>query len=181
MDRHPKVCIDFEDCDFEVMALVDTGASCSLIGGDLWRELAAKNCVQRCPLGADMQNYIHAFQVSTTSTCIFNDSSAAFITFYRLNRPSRKLRGHEAATLGRRLLLIARAIVDNITRLGCGGSNTNKTVFNSLLELMTVSAQLGFSSWGFNNSMHTSFGAKYYDVLVPPVRDLIREIDHKKR
>ncbi|ELU02668.1 hypothetical protein CAPTEDRAFT_199641 [Capitella teleta] len=31
-----------------------------------------------------MQNYIHAFQVSTTSTCIFNDSSAAFITFYRL-------------------------------------------------------------------------------------------------
>ncbi|ELT96551.1 hypothetical protein CAPTEDRAFT_211708 [Capitella teleta] len=36
------------------------------------------------PLGADMQNYIHGFQVSTTSTCIFNDSSAAFITFYRL-------------------------------------------------------------------------------------------------
>ncbi|ELU02312.1 hypothetical protein CAPTEDRAFT_209475 [Capitella teleta] len=33
------------------------------------------------PLGADMQNYIHAFQVSTT--CIFNDSSAVFITFYR--------------------------------------------------------------------------------------------------
>ncbi|ELU16036.1 hypothetical protein CAPTEDRAFT_206812 [Capitella teleta] len=39
-------------------------------------------------------------------------------------------------------------------RLGCGGSNTNKTVCNSLLELMTVSAQLGFNAWGFNNSMH---------------------------
>ncbi|ELU09339.1 hypothetical protein CAPTEDRAFT_198946 [Capitella teleta] len=70
-------------------------------------------------LGADMQNDIHAYQVSTT--CIFNGSSAAFITFYRL---------------------------------GCGGSNTNKTVCNSLLELMTVSAQSGFNSWGFNNSMH---------------------------
>ncbi|ELT89698.1 hypothetical protein CAPTEDRAFT_193690 [Capitella teleta] len=34
------------------------------------------------PLGADMQNYIHAFQVTTTY--IFNDSSAAFITFYRI-------------------------------------------------------------------------------------------------
>ncbi|ELU06723.1 hypothetical protein CAPTEDRAFT_209096 [Capitella teleta] len=122
-------------------------------------------------LGADMQNYIHAFQVSTTSTCIFNDSSAAFITFYP---PSRKLRAHEAATRGRPLLLIARTIVDyviilyspiitpscadsptgKITRLGCGESNTNKTVCNSLLELMTVSAQLGFNSWGFNNSMH---------------------------
>ncbi|ELU01940.1 hypothetical protein CAPTEDRAFT_204280 [Capitella teleta] len=108
------------------------------------------------PLGADMQNYIHAFQVSTT--CIFNDSSAAFITFYR---PSRKLTAHETATRGRRLSLIARAIVDYaiilhspISRLGCGGSNTNKTVCNSLLELMTVSAQLGFNSWGFNNSMH---------------------------
>jgi hypothetical protein len=43
MDRRPKVCIDFEDCDFEVMALVDTGASRSFIGGDLWRELASKN------------------------------------------------------------------------------------------------------------------------------------------
>ncbi|ELU03032.1 hypothetical protein CAPTEDRAFT_201855 [Capitella teleta] len=42
----------------------------------------------------------------------------------------------------------------NITRLGCGGSNTNKTVCNSLLDLMIVSAQLGFNSWGFNNSMH---------------------------
>ncbi|ELU05630.1 hypothetical protein CAPTEDRAFT_217476 [Capitella teleta] len=41
-----------------------------------------------------------------------------------------------------------------ITRLGCGGSNTNKNVCNSLLELITVSAQLGFNSWGFNNSMH---------------------------
>ncbi|ELU12696.1 hypothetical protein CAPTEDRAFT_208467 [Capitella teleta] len=66
-----------------------------------------------------MQNNIHAFQVLTT--CIFNYSSAAFITFYRLS---------------------------------CGGSNTNKTVCNSLLELMTMSAQLGFNSWGFNNSMH---------------------------
>ncbi|ELT88999.1 hypothetical protein CAPTEDRAFT_188710 [Capitella teleta] len=41
-----------------------------------------------------------------------------------------------------------------ITRLGCARSNTNKTVCNSLLELMTVSAQLGFNSSGFNNSMH---------------------------
>ncbi|ELT96922.1 hypothetical protein CAPTEDRAFT_203294 [Capitella teleta] len=41
-----------------------------------------------------------------------------------------------------------------ISKLGCGGSNTNKTVCNSLLELMTVSAQSGFNSWGFNNSMH---------------------------
>ncbi|ELT89187.1 hypothetical protein CAPTEDRAFT_212260 [Capitella teleta] len=41
-----------------------------------------------------------------------------------------------------------------ITRLGCCGSNTIKTACNSLLELMTVSAQLGFNSWGFNNSMH---------------------------
>ncbi|ELT88170.1 hypothetical protein CAPTEDRAFT_216959 [Capitella teleta] len=32
--------------------------------------------------------------------------------------------------------------------------HTHKTVCNSLLELMTVSAQLGFNSWGFNNSMH---------------------------
>ncbi|ELU14249.1 hypothetical protein CAPTEDRAFT_191658 [Capitella teleta] len=43
---------------------------------------------------------------------------------------------------------------NTITRLGCGGSNTNKTVCNSLLELMTVAAQLQFNSWGFNNSMH---------------------------
>ncbi|ELU00006.1 hypothetical protein CAPTEDRAFT_209327, partial [Capitella teleta] len=49
-----------------------------------------------------------------------------------------------------------RYICDQITRLGCGGSNTNKTVCNSLLELMTVSAQLGFNSWGFNNSMQVS-------------------------
>ncbi|ELU07906.1 hypothetical protein CAPTEDRAFT_209875 [Capitella teleta] len=42
----------------------------------------------------------------------------------------------------------------NITKLGCGGLNTNKTVCNSLLELMTVSAQSGFNSRGFNNSMH---------------------------
>ncbi|ELU10933.1 hypothetical protein CAPTEDRAFT_212303 [Capitella teleta] len=41
-----------------------------------------------------------------------------------------------------------------ITRLGCGESNTKKTVYNSLLELMIVSAQSGFNSWGFNNSMH---------------------------
>ncbi|ELU04718.1 hypothetical protein CAPTEDRAFT_198173 [Capitella teleta] len=36
---------------------------------------------------------------------------------------------------------------------GCGGSNTNKTVCNSLLKLMTVSAQSGFNSLEFNNSM----------------------------
>ncbi|ELU13225.1 hypothetical protein CAPTEDRAFT_187900 [Capitella teleta] len=46
------------------------------------RPVSTSTSAQR-PLGADMQNYIHAFQVSTTSTCIFNDSSAAFITFYR--------------------------------------------------------------------------------------------------
>ncbi|ELT92748.1 hypothetical protein CAPTEDRAFT_213722 [Capitella teleta] len=46
------------------------------------------------------------------------------------------------------------ANMNMITRLGCGGSNTNKTVCNSLLKLTTLSAQLGFNSWGFNNSIH---------------------------
>ncbi|ELU03586.1 hypothetical protein CAPTEDRAFT_186138 [Capitella teleta] len=46
-----------------------------------------------------------------------------------------------------------------ITRLGCGGSNTNKTVCSSLLELMTVSAQSGFNSWGVQQQ-HALLSAK---------------------
>ncbi|ELT94393.1 hypothetical protein CAPTEDRAFT_204038 [Capitella teleta] len=46
-------------------------------------QLLAQAIARKRPLGADIQNYINAFQVSTISTCIFNDSSAAFITFYR--------------------------------------------------------------------------------------------------
>ncbi|ELU02308.1 hypothetical protein CAPTEDRAFT_209471 [Capitella teleta] len=148
--------------------------------------------VKQRPLGADMQNYIHAYQVSTTSS---NDSSAAFITFYRQvgNNFSKAIgdmyyrtnlllaRFHtcssstlsflfrsyctsfygsplcplDDASLGRLSIAWRRSLkrVWRISRLGCGGSNTNKTVCNSLLELMTVSAQLGFNSWGFNNSM----------------------------
>ncbi|ELU08422.1 hypothetical protein CAPTEDRAFT_217939 [Capitella teleta] len=103
-----------------------------------------------------MQNYIHAFQVSTTSTCNFNDSSAAFITFYRMFR---------CHIIAARYTTDSTVIAPVITRLGCGGSNTNKTVCNSLLELMTVSAQLGFNSWGFNNSMHRYLQKKIQFIL----------------
>ncbi|ELU02309.1 hypothetical protein CAPTEDRAFT_209472 [Capitella teleta] len=66
--------------------------------------------------------------------------------------------------LNKAMLGIFRELGAIISRLGCGGSNTNKTVCNSLLELMTVSAQLGFNSWGFNNSMHRYLQKKSIQV-----------------
>ncbi|ELU11648.1 hypothetical protein CAPTEDRAFT_214491 [Capitella teleta] len=47
--------------------------------------------------------------------------------------------------------------------LDCGGSNTNKTVCNSLLELMTVSAQSVFNSRGFDNSMQADHSSVAWD------------------
>ncbi|ELU02385.1 hypothetical protein CAPTEDRAFT_205937 [Capitella teleta] len=65
-----------------------------------------------------------------------------------------KLRIFRCHNIAARYTTDSTVIAPVITRLGCGASNTNKTVCNSLLELMTVSAQLGFNSSRFNNSMH---------------------------